>query len=111
MAMSQEMLAATSNIQQNAQARVPVIPNNGNPQGANNMPAVPQQAAPANPYPWLAPSAAMGQMQSMLSAPLIPARTLQTASPILPVQPVQNPQNTLSNQMMAYRPVLPTRAG
>lgn len=77
------------NMQQNAQANVPVIPNNGNPGGAFNMPqnptlpaqaapvapvAAPQPAVPAAPpmqqnkyfYPWMNPSPAMQQVYQML---------------------------------------------
>lgn len=73
------------NMQQNAQANVPVIPNNGNPAGAFNMPqnptiptpapvAAPQPAVPEAPaampqkyfYPWMNPSPAMQQVYQML---------------------------------------------
>lgn len=75
MAGTQELLQAVLNMQQNAQAALPVIPNNGNPRGANNMPAGPASAAPApaphdNTPAWVRPSASMEQLQQILSQPI-----------------------------------------
>lgn len=55
-------------LQQGIQESLPVIPNNGNPNGANNMPAAQQsqQAAP-DPYAWLQPSPFMEEVGSMLA--------------------------------------------
>ena len=55
-------------LQQGIQEALPVIPNNGNPNGANNMPAVQQgqQAAPPDPYAWLQPSPFMNEVGAML---------------------------------------------
>lgn len=74
MAVSQELLSAVSNIQPNAQAGLPVMPNNGNPGGVYNMPAQAQQVANAAPsvaavkpgYEWLLPSPAMNTVQAIL---------------------------------------------
>lgn len=73
MATTQQMLSAITGMQENAQAALPVIPNNGNPAGANNMPQQqapsPGPAAPAVPaMPWLAPSASMQLFQQQLAA-------------------------------------------
>ena len=38
MAAQQELIAAVRSMQANAQANLPVIPNNGNPNGAYNAP-------------------------------------------------------------------------
>ena len=56
-------------LQQGVQESLPVIPNNGNPGGANNMPASPQgeQAAPPDPYAWLQPSPYMQKVTEMLA--------------------------------------------
>lgn len=81
-------------MQQQAQAALPVIPNNGNPAGAFNMPAptrpaipVPAPVAPTQPamraptppamtqppvqskyyYPWMNPSPAMDSVRQMLN--------------------------------------------
>lgn len=56
-------------LQQGIQESLPVIPNNGNPGGANNMPASPQgeQAAPPDPYAWLKPSPYMEKVTEMLA--------------------------------------------
>ena len=56
-------------LQQGIQESLPVIPNNGNPGGANNMPAAEQsqQAAPPDPYAWLKPSPYMDKVTEMLA--------------------------------------------
>lgn len=69
MPTTQEILQALSGMQQNAQANVPVIPNNGNPAGAYNMPyqqtnngqpntlpPVSGQPDQGHYYPWMNPS-------------------------------------------------------
>lgn len=72
MAVSQELLSAVSNIQPNAQAGLPVMPNNGNPGGVYNMPAQTQEVANVPPpqvkpgYEWLLPSPAMGTVNAIL---------------------------------------------
>lgn len=112
------VLNAVTAMQQNAQAALPVIPNNGNPAGAYNMPQQtmgemqqqPQQAAPAEKspyyYPWLAPSSHMqgikdnlAQRQEMLNSMLSqyqpqPIAPQAPAPPVAPMQqqPVQAPQ-------------------
>lgn len=81
MPSTQELLQAITGMQQNAQAALPVIPNNGNPRGANNMPAsdVPSQSLPqvpgADKYPWLAPSDNMQLIRDMLNRPIAQANT------------------------------------
>lgn len=70
MASTQQILAALTNVQQDAQAAVPVIPNNGNPNGAYNMPSAQGQvpAKPAGPdLSWLQPSQHMAEITEALS--------------------------------------------
>lgn len=69
MASAQEMLAAAGSVQQDAQASLPVIPNNGNPGGAYNMPQTTQEPAkPAGPdLSWLQPSKYMEQVSSTIA--------------------------------------------
>lgn len=75
MASMQELLAAMSNIQPDAQAALPVLPNNGNPAGAYNMPASAGAAAPAvvrppiapKDFSWLQSSQYMRNVQDMLN--------------------------------------------
>lgn len=71
MAAQQELISAVRSMQANAQASLPVIPNNGNPNGAYNAPRqVAQQPVPAKKgfdLSWLQPSTAMIQMQENLS--------------------------------------------
>lgn len=70
MAGAQQMLASLGNMQQNAQAALPVIPNNGNPAGAYNMPQTGQTPpAPAGPdLSWLQPSPHMQEVAATLQA-------------------------------------------
>lgn len=71
----QEVLQAITGMQQNAQASLPVIPNNGDPRGANNMPAATAAVMPsttgANKFPWLNPSPSMDVLHQLLSRPLM----------------------------------------
>lgn len=120
MAFSQQLLQAITNLQANAQERLPVLPNNGNPRGANNMPVVPQGQPPVaiatdtgvvpagtkeqpakSPYayPWLAPSASVERIRNMLS----PA--------VQQPQPVNLNQQQPISQTQPMVPVLPTRRG
>jgi len=63
-------------LQQQAQAALPVTPNNGNPNGAHNMPAAGVlPAATGGRYPWLQPSPSMGWVQQMLQRPLMQGYT------------------------------------
>lgn len=58
-----------SSLQQDVQSSLPIVPNNGNPGGAYNMPpsgTAPQQEAPPDPYAWLKPSKYMAQVESFL---------------------------------------------
>lgn len=71
MSTTQQILQAMSSLQSNAQSSLPVIPNNGNPGGANNMPqetsaSAPPQAA-SNPYQWLEPSPAVASTNQLLA--------------------------------------------
>lgn len=65
-------------MQQNAQAALPVIPNNGNPNGAYNMATMPAQqrqpavppampSVPAERFPWLKPSQSMENVKNLLA--------------------------------------------
>lgn len=81
MATSQELLQALTNMQQNAQSNLPVIPNNGNPRGANNMPGIDQRVLGNTPgqqpnpqnkqqghfYPWMNPSPSVDIIQQLLA--------------------------------------------
>lgn len=119
MPSTQELLQAITGMQQNAQAALPVIPNNGNPRGANNMPAsaVPQQATPQVPgagkYPWLAPSDNMQLIRDMLNRPITP-----TAMPPAPAagntygstmgNPYEQPRPMAQPAQPMGQPVIPT---
>lgn len=93
-----------TSIQQNAQAALPVIPNNGNPGGAHNM--------PQDRFAWLQPSEAMVNVQKFLAERQQRLGNPQpsVAAPAAPVAPVQpQPQVILPQQNTAPNIVLPTQ--
>ena len=111
MSVQQELIQRVLDMQRNAQANLPVIPNNGNPRGINNtspdsmLPPVQQQPTaptPVNHYPWLKHSSSMDVIRQMLSQPLQPAmqpvsQTPATAPPVAAQLPV------------SQQPILPQR--
>lgn len=105
MASTQELLTAINNIQPNAQAALPVLPNNGNPRGAYNMPprdtmegAVARLPAFQKDFSWLQPSQYMKNVQEMLNQ----RRTGGV------MQPQTVPQTQLPVQMGGMGQVQPT---
>lgn len=94
MPSTSELLQAITGMQQNAQANLPVIPNNGNPQGANNMPAGSTIPTPAtgNNLAWLQPSASMDYVKQLLSQPLHQGTTAAPVPPTTGVVPRPNDQ-------------------
>lgn len=72
MASTQELLQAVLNLQTNAQESLPVLPNNGNPRGANNMPhgEAPAAPMPAGPRDWSQASPSMANIRQMLAQPI-----------------------------------------
>lgn len=123
MLSDQRFLTALLDMQQNAQANLPVEPNNGNPRGANNMPTpstpLPAEQGGARFYPWLAPSPSMEIIRSMLqkpkpivgippvSQPTPPAQT-SGSLPVMPVMSTGTPAMQTINPAPST-PVLPTR--
>ena len=104
--MSQENALRAGQVQPAAQANVPVIPNNGNPAGAYNMPGAtaPQPAAPSFfQYSAASPSPYMQSIYSLLSAS--PAVATQEAQQAPPVMQEQAPM-----PQVGQAPVLPMRA-
>lgn len=106
MASAQQMLASTGNMQQNAQAAVPVIPNNGNPAGAYNMPQTGQTPpTPTGPdLSWLQPSTAMQEVNATLQAlqKNIDATRQQAGVPAQVAAQQQQMQLPVIPQMNAY---------
>lgn len=108
MATTQEIMSAMSAVQRNAQQGLPVIPNNGNPQGVYNMPADqmrPPLPATQNKGPdlsWLQPSQHMAMIQAMLSQQ---QQNLQSQQVSPQVQTPAAPATTMPQQ-----PVLPAQA-
>lgn len=93
MPSTQQLLQAIGSMQQNTQASLPVIPNNGNPRGANNMPSNPIMPSPRPALPggmpaWAEPSASMEIVRQLLAQPLQgPMAAPQPAIPTSPLQP------------------------
>lgn len=124
MASSQQMLSSLLDMQSNAQAALPVIPNNGNPNGAYNMPqqaqATPAPAQPAGPdLSWLGPSQHMQtfsntlqQMQAGIERSRSRAAEVQqqlppTVTPAVPQGPVLPQLNSTVQQFQPNGVVLP----
>lgn len=106
-----ELIDAVMNMQQNAQGNLPVIPNNGNPNGANNMPGgkygakphVPNQPRPGGDPSWLAPSPAMEEIKRLLSGQNQPPGHVG-------IMPVPN-QPVIPHQQVPANPQLPPMPG
>lgn len=105
MAFSQQLLEAIANMQQVGQENLPVMPNNGNPGGANNMPQsqptvqqLPQQTGPMDKYPWMKPSPAVGSLR-LLSERIMGGNT----------QPQPTPQQQAVTKPMQIQPVMPAQ--
>lgn len=97
MATTQEILQALAQMQQTAQGNLPVIPNNGNPHGANNMassdPALPEDRGVRTP-PWLQASPAMAEIHRMLASYNQPPPMSTGTPPGVMPKPVQPPMIT-----------------
>lgn len=131
MSTMQSALSRIFDIQRNAQANVPVLPNNGNPAGAYNMPysQAPQGAGLANPntgampphmrpqlpaqaqgplFPWLQSSPSMNIVRQFLAnrAQFGQAQAIQPEQPIVPPVPQQMPMPNRMDEEMR-RPILP----
>lgn len=86
MALTNELLQAILGMQQNAQANLPVTPNNGNPAGAHNMPSnsasvMPETSSSPNSPSWLNPSPAMGVIQQLLASMGTPNQGIAVGEP------------------------------
>ncbi len=114
MPSTQELLQAITGMQQNAQAALPVIPNNGNPQGANNMPSNPDATAPdttaTSPYfyDWMKPSPAVDLIHKMLSAPLQPPINGGVMAPPVQLDPTKG-AGVVAPPSDHLGPVMPAR--
>ena len=112
MSLYQELLKAALPVQANAQANVPVTPNNGNPGGAYNAPrpAVPaaQPTLPGRDFSWLQPSSSMQQLHQMLQnrQQYLDTRLGEIRQP-QQLQQVQQPQQV----QMPRPPQLPQYSG
>lgn len=95
------VLSAVRDMQPDAQAALPIIPRNGNPHGANNMPPSPsstgnntgivppsmnpQRRSPEDFYPWLQQSTHMDAFRELLQSPMYSSAQQQqpyTAQPV-----------------------------
>lgn len=95
---SARFLQEIIDMQRNAQANLPVEPNNGNPRGANNMPqapaSLPEQVGGARFYPWMAPSSSMEFIRQMISSPKASNPPPVTTIPSHPLPQVVFPMRT-----------------
>lgn len=107
MPSTQDLLNAITQMQQTAQANVPVISNNGNPNGANNMPAMTALPPVTSAVPWMQPSPYMENIQQMLAAH--PANNILDMSST-PASPIVTNHSNISPIMQGggnRMPVLP----
>ena len=118
MPSTQQLLQAIGSMQQNTQAALPVIPNNGNPRGANNMPSNPAMPAPRPAMPggmpaWAEPSASMEIVRQLLAQPLQgPTAVSQPAMPLSPAPlPALPARGSVLPQDMPYPPAMLPRRG
>lgn len=135
MSAQQELISAVRSMQANAQASLPVIPNNGNPGGAYNAPRPVNpgggMARKAQDFSWLEPSPAMQQLTQMLgdrqqylNTRLGEIRQQPLPQPNMPLpvpQPQQMPQQLPTMPMQRFGggvrlpqasgPVLPSSTG
>lgn len=118
MASTQELLTAINGLQANVQGALPVLPNNGNPAGAYNMPQSVRQPAgvsspaagastgtivpPKHNYDWLKPSPYMDIVNNIIKQPAPQAAAQQPTAQATPGQQF-GPVAT------AVRPILPQR--
>ncbi len=94
----QTIADAANGVQQNAQAAVPVVPNNGNPGGAYNMPA------------WMEPSSNLSYIQEYLNKPIVNSPGYNTGVvPPMPTVPQtqQVPPGRARLQQMGYTGPMP----
>jgi hypothetical protein len=113
MPSTQELLNLITGMQQQAQSNLPVIPNNGNPNGVYNNPRAAQpnelpmrrRFSGEHMYPWLNPSPSMGNIWELLSKPLIPPRMgfgneTMTPMPQPEQKPIPDPRVGFGNETM-----------
>lgn len=120
-----ELLASVLDLDKNAQTNLPVLPNNGNPAGAYNMPVAtggntPAQAMPKPQLPnrdlsWMQPSPYMRNVQDMLnrrrtegSMPPQPAPQMG-AGGVMPPQTQPTMRTGGGAQVSPATPTLPAR--
>ena len=121
--LNQQNALTAGQLQPAAQANVPVIPNNGNPAGANNMPGAlaPKASIPSffqysvsNPSPYMqAMTSLLGstQTQQPLAAEAAPpAQAAEPVPAVLPMRAVPSSSNMSWGSRLA-RAVLPLRVG
>lgn len=117
MASVQEALLRAAGVQRNAQQALPVLPNNGNPQGAYNAPQSLQPAIPEDrglpmyrrkDFSWMNPSASMRNIQQMLqqrmqgNTGVVPPAMSQ---PAVPVQGRPMPAMAMRRETEDYVPM------
>ena len=124
--MSQENALTAGRLQPTAQANVPIIPNNGNPAGAYNMPGAtaPRPAAPsffqysaASPSPYMQTMASLlgsvGQTVQPAAPTVVVAPAVPTQAAVMPLRAAVEPaqEGTARKFFNGAPPVMPMRRG
>lgn len=124
--LNQQNALTAGQLQPTAQANVPVIPNNGNPAGANNMPGAlaPKASIPSffqysvsNPSPYMQTMASLlggvGQPVAPSAPPVGVAPAVPTQAAVLPLRAAVEPAdpNTARKFFNGAPPVVPMRRG
>lgn len=102
MATTNELLLAINNMQPDVQAALPVVPNNGNPAGAYNMPHQAQTPAPVeapDPLAWLRGSQSARNIRAKLDG-------MASSQPMPPQQPAPQSMQMTAPQTIAFEPDL-----
>lgn len=113
MASMNELQRVVNFMQRDTQQSLPVLPNNGNPQGVNNVSPEAMQPAPmpqamqgAQHYPWLQRSPSVDIIKQILEQPI--QRSMFAAPPMPQQMPVQQPP-TMPMPEIPNLPIMPMR--
>ena len=124
--LNQQNALTAGRLQPKAQANVPVIPNNGNPAGANNMPGAlaPKASIPSffqysvgNPSPYMQTMASLlgsvGQTVQPATPTVEVAPAVPTRSAVMPLRAAVEPaqEGTARKFFNGAPPVMPMRRG
>lgn len=114
MASMNELQRVVNFMQRDTQQSLPVLPNNGNPQGVNNVSPASMQPAPmpqavqgAQHYPWLQRSPSVDIIKQILEQPIQRSMFAQQPAVQQPPMPMQQPAAQPPVMPMPDMPNLP----